>query len=126
MKQAICAGVFLLLTLGGTLWHSACLREAMDSYAGQLTAARRLADEGDWAGAEEMTRRMWQDWQKHDAQFHSLLRHSEIDEIHVTVGEVLEALALADPSLYHPANARLITQLRLLSQMEQLTLQNVL
>lgn len=126
MKQLICAGALLLALFGLTLAHSRYIQVSMDDYVSRLSAARELADRGAWDAAERLTRQVWQDWQRRDTVFHSLLRHSEIDQIHVSMYEVLEALALADPELYNPANTRLITQLSLLAGMEQLTLQNVL
>lgn len=126
MKQLACAVALLAALFGLTLWHSRSIQRSMDDYVSRLTAARELADRGAWDAADRLTRQVWDDWQRRDALYHSLLRHSEIDEIHVTMYEVLEALSLADPSLYNAANTRLVTRLSLLAQMEQLSLQNIL
>lgn len=126
MKQLICAGLLLVALLGITLGHSRYIQASVDDFVSRLTAARELADRGAWDAADRLTRQVWRDWQRRDAVFHALLRHSEIDQIHVTMYEVLEALSLSDPALYNPANTRLIAQLSLLAQMERLTLQNVL
>ena len=65
-------------------------------------------------------------WLSHDAYLHVLLRHSETDEIYIDFREVAEFIQCEEAGEYSAANARLIAQLELLSEAEQLTLKNIL
>jgi len=55
-----------------------------------------------------------------------MLPHRDIDEIHLTFQEVEEYLKLEESDQYNAANAKLIAQLGLLAEMEQLNLKNIL
>ena len=74
----------------------------------------------------DLTSQVTQRWHKHDFYFHVMLPHRDIDEIHLTFQEVEEYLKLEESDQYNAANAKLIAQLDLLSEMEQLNLKNIL
>ena len=73
-----------------------------------------------------MTRQVYEDWQSHHFYFHTLMRHSDTDQILRGFRQVLEYLSLQEPDQYNAANADLMAQLELLAEMEQPTLTNVL
>ena len=57
---------------------------------------------------------------------HSLLRHSDTDQILLSFRGVEEYLKLEETNQYVAANAQLITQLELMADMEQPSLGNIL
>ena len=126
MKHLWIASAILLGLLVSTQGNSLYLGNIIDGYEQQLTQAHELASQGKWDESERITQQVYADWEGHDFYFHSLLRHVDIDEVRLTFHEVQEYLKLEEADQYNAANAKLITQLGLLAEMEQLTLKNVL
>ena len=93
--------------------------------AGQLEQAQELADRGDWEGAARLSRESFGLWQAHDAYLHVMMRHSDTDQILRGFRALDQYLALEESDQYTAANAELICQLELLSEMEQPSLVNI-
>ena len=126
MKRLWIAVAILLAMLGSTLANSWYLNNTISAYTRQLTLAHEQAEENHWDTASDLTSQVAQRWHKHDFYFHVMLPHRDIDEIHLTFQEVEEYLKLEEADQYNAANAKLIAQLGLLSEMEQLNLKNIL
>jgi thioredoxin-like negative regulator of GroEL len=91
-----------------------------------LEQAQALTQEDQWEQAEELTRQVLEDWQSHHFYLHTVLRHSDTDQIFRSFQAVLQYLSLREMDQYAAANADLIAQLHLLAEMEQASLVNVL
>lgn len=91
-----------------------------------LTEAEVLAEQDDWAGAEELTQEVIQRWESKDVYFHTVLRHAEIDQVQSGLRQVHEFIHWQEGGEYSAANAQLMTQIELISQMEQLSIKNLL
>lgn len=126
MKRLVIAAALLLSVLGATVANSHYLTDMTDGFSQQLKQAAVLADDGSWPRALELTEQTLAVWEAHDFYLHTLLRHTDIDNIRLTFHEVIEYLRLAEPDQYTAANAKLITQLELLAEAERLNLKNVL
>lgn len=126
MKRLIVAALLLLAVLGATAANSRYLTGMTDDLCQQLSRAANFASKDNWPRALELTEQTLANWEEHDFYLHSLLRHMDIDSIRMTFHEVVEYLLLAEPDQYTAANARLITQLKLLAEAEQLNLKNIL
>ena len=126
MKHLWIAAAILFGLLVSTLCNSLYLGSIIDDYEQQLTRAQELAAQGKWDESERITRQVYTDWEGRDFYFHALLRHEDIDEVRLTFHEVQEYLKLEETDQYNAASAKLITQLGLLAEMEQLTLKNIL
>lgn len=126
MKRIWAASGLLLALLTFTLWHSLYL----STFSGELTTllheAEAKAESGHWENARDLTHTAWDKWHSKDAYLHILLRHSETDEIYTGFQEVAEFIQCKEAGEYSAANARLIAQLELLAEAEQLTLKNIL
>ena len=92
----------------------------------RLRQAQTLAGEENWNRAEGLTRQVYEDWQNHHFYFHTLMRHSDTDQVLRAFRQVLEYIQLQEPDQYNAANADLIAQLELLAEMEQASVVNVL
>lgn len=126
MKQIWIAVGLLLAILAGTLAHSFYL----SGFTGELTAlleqAEERAEAGDWVAASEYNRKAHQVWDEKEIYLYLLLRHQDADEIYMSFCEVAEFLECEEGGEYSAANAKLIAQLKLLTEAEQLTLKNIL
>ena len=126
MKRLWISAAVLLVILGSTLANSFFLTRIVTEYTDRLTEAHRLAEAASWTEASALTKQVTDRWHEHDFYFHVMLPHRDIDEIHLTFQEVEEYLQLEEADQYNAANAKLIAQLGLLAEMEQLNWKNVL
>ncbi len=126
MKRLWISVAILLTMLGATLGNSWYLNSLISGFTQELTSAHQLAAQNDWASARQITGQVTDHWQKHDFYFHVMLPHRDIDEIHLTFQEIEEYLELEETDQYNATSAKLITQLGLLAEMEQLNLKNIL
>lgn len=126
MKRLWIAAAILVLMLGASLvngWYAQSLTGEMTK---QLRQAQSFTGLDDWERAESVTRQVYEDWQEHHFYLHTLMRHSDTDQILRAFRQVMEYLRLQEPDQYNAANADLIAQLELLAEMEQPSVVNVL
>ena len=126
MKRLWIAAALLAFLLGASLanaWYSQSLTGDMTD---RLRQAQSLAEGENWDQAEAVTRQVYEDWQDHHFYLHTLMRHSDTDQVLRAFRQVLEYLRLQEPDQYNAANADLIAQLELLAEMEQVSVANVL
>ena len=64
-------------------------------------------------------------WDAHDFYLHVSMRHTDTDNILLSLQAVEEAIALEEADQYRTSNAQLITQIQLLAEMEAPSLQNI-
>lgn len=125
MKRLWIAAALLGLLLGASLTNAWYARKVTGGMNDQLGQAQGLAENGDWARAEGLTRQVYEDWQDRHFYFHTLMRHSDTDQVLRAFRQVLEYIRLQEPDQYNAANADLMAQLELLAEMEQASLVNV-
>ena len=126
MKRLWTAVGLLLLLLAASLangWYAQKLTGDMNQ---RLRQAQILAEQDQWGPAEAATRQVYEDWQDRHFYFHTVMRHSDTDQVLRAFRQVLEYLQLQEPDQYNAANADLMAQLELLGEMEQPALANVL
>ena len=126
MKRLWIAAALLLFLLGASLTNAWYAQNVTDGMRERLRQAQTLAEQGDWARAEALTRQAYEDWQGLHFYFHTTMRHSDTDLVLRGFRSVLEYLQLQEPDQYNAANADLMAQLELLAEMEQPTVVNVL
>ena len=125
-KALFRAAALLLFLLGASLANAWCAQSVTDGIGEQLRQAQALTLEDNWDRAQDLTRQAYRDWQEKHFYFHTIMRHSDTDQILRAFRTVLEYLKLQEPDQYNAANADLIAQLELLAEMEQATVVNVL
>ena len=94
MKRLWIAAALLLFLLGASLTNAWYAQDVTDGMRQQLRQAQTLAEQGDWARAEALTRQAYEDWQKHHFYFHTTMRHSDTDQVLRGFRSVLEYLRL--------------------------------
>ena len=91
-----------------------------------LTEAESSANRGDWKAAAEKTDAALDRWQNRGGYLHVILQHRDTDEILLNFREVRQLIDhREDGGEYAAANAKLITRIGLLYEMEQLSWKNL-
>ena len=125
MKRLWIALALLAALLCGTLLHTWSLRGFTQGLTHSLEQAQELTRADRWEEARTVTQEALQTWRERDVYLHVLLRHADTDQIYAGFQETLALLDSQEYGEYAAANPRLITQIELLSEAEQLTLKNV-
>ena len=125
MKRFWIALLLLGAILTGTLFHIRSLHGFTDTLAGLLEQADELAAAEQWEQAQTLTQQAKDTWADRDVYLHVLLRHADTDSIYAGFRETLALLDSQEYGEYAAANARLVTQIQLLYEAEQLTLKNI-
>ena len=126
MKRLYIAAALLIALLGASLTNAWYAQRLTGGMREELSRAQHLTEQGNWGRAEALTRQVYEDWQGRHFYFHTLMRHSDTDQVLRAFRTVLEYLRLQEPDQYNAANADLMAQLELLAEMEQATIVNVL
>lgn len=103
----------------------------LDSYTGELTALLKQAElcaaDGDWDAAADKTEAALNHWRSRETYLHMILQHRDTDDVLLSFQEVQKLIVYReDGGEYAAANARLITQIGLLSEMDALNLKNIM
>lgn len=125
MKRLWLAIGIMALVFCATLYNAHLLGDFSSGLADTLARAEEHAEAGEWRQAGELTQKAYEAWEGHSLYLHVSLRHSDTDQIHTTFHEVLEYVECRQDGEYSAANARLMAQLELLNESEQLTLENL-
>lgn len=117
----------LVLLFLATLYNSYYLNRYTQELVQLLTEAEACAVLDDWDAAADKTEAALDRWYSHETYLHMMLQHRDTDEVLLSFQEVRQLIThREDGGEYSAANARLITQIGLLSEMECLNLKNVL
>ena len=104
-------------------WYSLTLTRQLSE---QLDQAQALVEQDQWDQARSITQEVYDSWNGHHFYLHVFLRHSDTDQLLRTFRQVIQYLDLEELDQYAAANADLVAQLELLSEMEQPSLVNIL
>lgn len=110
-----------------TLYNTQYLHNYTDELVTLLRQAELSAADGDWDAAEDKTEAALEQWHGRETLLHMIFIHRDTDEILLSFQEVRQLIIhQEDGGEYSAANARLITQIELLHEMEQLNWKNLL
>lgn len=126
MKRVWIAIGLLLIILAGTLTHSFYIASFTHDLSLLLEAAESEAEKGAWDKAEELTGTARNKWDQRNMYLHITLRHDATDKVYTGFCEVAEFIQCQEVGEYSAANARLIANLELVAEAEQLTIKNIL
>ena len=126
MKHLWYATALIIFLFTATLINVRYLNHFVEDLSSTLQQAQQLAEENKPQAAEELTREAQERFDRQSFYLHVTLPHQSIDAVKVSFQEVLEYLQHGElTAVYTATNAKLLTQLQLLSEAEQLTLKNV-
>ena len=110
-----------------TLYNTHYLHDYTEELITLLKQAEFCAADGDWDAADDKTEAALDRWHEHGTYLHWIFLHRDTDEILLSFQEVKQLIVhQEDGGEYSAANARLITQIGLLYEMEQLNWKNLL
>lgn len=127
MRRLTLSLLVLAGLLGLTLYNSHYLNNYTKELTTLLKQAEAAAADGDWDAAADKTEAALDRWNCKETYLHMVLQHSDTDDVLLSFQEVRQLIRTQeDGGEYSAANARLITQIELLYEMEQLNLKNLL
>ena len=116
----------LIALFCATLYNTHYMHGYTDELISLLTEAENSADQGDWEAAAKKTDAALERWHGNEGYLHVVLQHRDTDEILLNFQEVRQLIAhREDGGEYAAANAKLITRIGLLHEMEQLSWKNL-
>ncbi len=116
----------LALLLGLSLWNAAAVKGLTEPWCASLARAEASAERGDWDAAESILSETRADWEARHPYFHIVTAHDELDEADALFAQAESFAAERDEGELRASLAALAVQLRVIAEMQQLTLKNVL
>lgn len=111
----------------GTFLNTNYLQDFTESLAHSLEQAEKDISLGNRDAAIQKTENAIKLWEDRAAYLHITLKHSEIDQVTLSFLEVQRLLTAQEHGgEYYAANAQLIARIRLLYEMEEFSLKNLL
>ncbi|MBQ7713659.1 MAG: DUF4363 family protein [Oscillospiraceae bacterium] len=126
MKYFWIPAAVLALLLGASLWNAAAMDAAVTPWRAALTDAQDAAARGNWDGAARIVRETREAWEAKHAYFHIVTAHDELDAADELFAAAEGFAAERDEPEFRVAAAQLDVQLRVVAEMQRLTVKNVL
>ena len=126
MKALYLPALILSLLLGLSLWAGSYVSRRAEEWSRYLEEADRLAQLEQWDLAKAQIDAGYERWSDRQALFHIIMEHQELDEAEVLFAAAYAACDQQDVPDFHAALAQLLTQIRLLAETQQVSLQNIL
>ena len=122
------AGSIAILTaiLVLSLWNGAAMESRTSRWRDQIHRAGVMADAGDWLEAETALAKSYTDWSTCQTYLHIVMEHDAVDDAEAMYRRAMAFAAAEEPSEFRAEIADLSDQLRLLSEMEQCSIKNIL
>ena len=119
-----CAILALILAL--SLFNAKAMENYVTDWCEELDAAQEAADGGNWAEAEHRIRSVHEVWDAKQSYFHIVSVHAELDEAEALLAKSLSFALDRDDAEFRANTAELITQLHLLSEIQEVSIKNIL
>lgn len=126
MKYFWFPAVVLALLLGLSLWNGSRVGREVDGWCGIVEEARADARRGDLSAATERMAELNEDWRVQRTYYHSILEHGELDDVEELLTRAASALESGDADSFDAEAAALAGQLRILAEMQGLSMENIL
>ena len=121
LPAALLAGI-----LAFCLWNSASMTRSTARWQAQLEEAERLALAGDWEGTAASIQEGYDEWSKRQTYLHIVTNHDAVDAAEAMYHRALAFARSEEDSELRAELADLRDQLRLLAEMEEFSVKNVL
>ena len=127
MKKAYLIPIFILLViLTSSLLIGSVISSKTQHWKAQLHAADQLAIAEDWSGAMDALSSSYSDWASHQVWLRITIRHDIADDAEAMYHRAMAFALTQETREFRAEIADLLTQLHLLSEAEQLSIQNIL
>ena len=125
-KGLLIPAALLAVILAFCLWNSAAMARHTALWRAQLEEADRLAQAGDWDGAAAAIQEGYAAWSARQTYLHIVTSHDAVDGAEAMYHRALAFAGSKEDSELRAELADLRDQLRLLAEMEEFSLRNVL
>lgn len=125
MKKLIPAAV-LAAILALSLWNGAAMAADTARWRAQLEQVNALIDTESWSAIEQLLAESYADWSARQTYLHIVTEHDAVDDAESMYRRCMAFAAAREPSELRAETADLRDQLRLLAEMEQFSLGNIL
>ena len=125
-KGLLIPAALLAVILAFCLWNSAVMAAHTGRWRARLEEADRLAQAEDWEAAAAALRAGYADWTSRQTYLHCVTGHDAVDDAEAMYHRCLAFAEREEDSELRAELADLRDQLRLLAEMEEFSLRNVL
>ena len=127
MKKSLAVPLAVLgVILAFALWNSRCVTAETDHWREQLRQAELLSQAGEWERAAAALSDSYGDWAARQTYLHIVAEHDAIDGAESMYRRAMAFAATEELSEFRAELADLRDQLRLLAEMEEFSIGNVL
>lgn len=126
MKKWLLPLGVLVLLFALALWNGAAMDRVTGQLCDTLSQCSALGKAEKWDGASEVLQQAYQDWTRHQEYLHIVLEHDAVDGAEAMFQRAMAFAATEEPTEFCAEIAGLISQLSLLSEMERLSIKNIL
>ena len=116
----------LVLILSLSLLNARLMERSTDEWCDMLTQAQEAAAQDDWTKAGQILSDIHNAWDEKQSYFHIVSVHAELDEAEALLAKSLSFALDQDDAEFRANTAELITQLRLLSEIQEVSIKNIL
>lgn len=125
--KAWLTSIFLLAAiLAGSALNCRVMERDVSRWQSQLEQAESAAAAENWSGARSALSQSYEDWFARQTRLHITAEHSVVDGADAMYRRAAAFAAAEEPSEFQAELAGLKHQLRLLAEMEQFSVKNVL
>ena len=125
MKRLWIALFLLCAVCALSLGNIRCLSSLTEEVSSLLTQAQAFCLDGDWAKAAQLTEQASSLWQSHELYLHSILHHSDADEVFLGFKTVQGFLVSRQIGEYLSANETLMGRVLLIAEQDGFRLKNL-
>lgn len=126
MKHWLSPLLVLALLLGASLFNARSVSRNVEDWCAELEHSLALAQADDWDGARAALDTVYSSWSARQTYFHIMLEHAELDAAEALFAAARSFAQAEEGAEFRAETAELLTQLRLLREMEALSVKNIL
>ena len=127
MKRFFWIPFLLLLALfSATLVNAAVADRLVEDWCTELDQLQNTAQAEDWDSVRTDLAAFHQGWDRHATYFHIILQHDELNEVESLLARADSFAFEQDEGEFHACVAELQSQLRVLSEMQEISIRNIL
>lgn len=127
MKRFFYIPFFLLLSLlFASLANAYASGHYVEAWCREISAIQDAAQEENWEKVREQLGALHECWDERAAYFHIILQHDELNEVESLLARARSFAIEQDEGEFRACAAELQSQLRVLSEMQEISIKNIL
>ena len=127
MKRFFWIPFLLLLALFSTTLLNAAVADGLvQGWCAQLDDLQDTAQAEDWPAVHDSLAALHESWDKHTAYFHIVLQHDELNEVESLLARADSFAFEQDEAELRACIAELKSQMLVLSEMQEISIRNIL